>query len=302
MKKITLSAVSLLLCAILFVFSGCDMSVNLNDDETTKPEPNTAIVEITNEEGTVVATQTVTMSAEEKEDGKNFFKPTKDDSDKGISKDRLENALKKEETTQKPATGDKGDSSLEDEMNNSTDAVIKNDGDILRSNQYFVTVRIEANGKSAPYKIARRGNKTSISCNYDGNNIGFILTDDKIYMLSIDEKQYVEFPKSLVEENATDEEMKLLLSNPFEVERKIVKKTTEKVEGQKYNVVIYEGGTKDYYVGDTIMMTKADDGSILYYDKVSAIAPASLFSPPKGYEKVDYEDVTVPETTAHEHK
>jgi hypothetical protein len=48
MRKTTISAVAIVLSALVFVFSGCDMSVNISGEETTTPEPDTAVVEITN--------------------------------------------------------------------------------------------------------------------------------------------------------------------------------------------------------------------------------------------------------------
>ena len=74
MKKLTMSAIALVLASLVFVLSGCEATVKLEEDESTTYEPDTAVTEITNEDGKVVATENVTMSAKQKEDGKNFYK------------------------------------------------------------------------------------------------------------------------------------------------------------------------------------------------------------------------------------
>lgn len=290
MKKLTMSAIALVLASLVFVLSGCEATVKLEEDESTTYEPDTAVTEITNEDGKVVATENVTMSAKQKEEGKNFYKTTKKPS-KGVSKDRVQQALK-DNGLKENGTPDNSDT-LEDEMNQAEQ--VQDDAAILKSSQYLVTARLVMDGKSSQYKIARKNKKSSMTFQYNGQNLGFIITDKIVYMLSVDEKQYVEIPKTLVAENATEEEMEMLSSNPFDMERKVKKKTSETKDGIKYTVVIYESGAKDYFIGKTLIMTTAEDGSVMYYDSISPIAPSSLFSPPKGYTK---SDVSFESTTA----
>ena len=294
MRKTTISAVAIVLSALVFVFSGCDMSVNISGEETTTPEPDTAVVEITNEEGTVIATENVTMSAKDKEDSKNFFKESskKDKTSKkdtGISKDRLEQALKEQETQDNSDT-------LEDEMNNAETDYIQDDMAVLKSNQYLVQARVVFNGESTPYKIARKGKKSSMTIRMNEQDMGVIFTEEKIYLLAIAEKQYTEIPKKLLEQELSKEEQDALSDNWFALDRKVKKKTTEKIDGVKYTVIIYDSGVKDYLVGKTLMKTVAEDGSVMYYDSISPIASSSLFYPPKGYTKADMNF----ETTTHD--
>lgn len=301
MKKITMSAIALMLASLVFVFSGCEASVKLEEEESTTYEPDTAVTEVTNKEGKVVATENITMSAKQKEEGKNFYKPTKKPS-KGVSKNRLQQALK-ENGLKQDGTPDESDT-LEDEMNQMEQT--QDDAAVLRSSQYLVTARLVMEGKSSQYKIARKGKKSSMTFQHEGQNLGFIITEKLVYMLTIDEKQYIEIPKSVIAENATEEEMDMLTSNPFDMERKVKKKTSEKKDGVKYTVFIYESGAKDYFIGKTLIMTTAEDGSTMYYDSISPIAPSSLFSPPKGFTKseVEFEETTADTTqcTAQDHK
>ncbi len=306
MKKLSISAVALLMVALTFVLSGCDMNISLSEEETTVPEPDTAVVEITNEEGTVIATETVTMSQKEKEDSKTFFESSSKKPASGISQNRLDEALKSESTSTKQPTTTKQNSSSGkndvenpeddpylDDMNNVTDdEVPTDDGAILRSSQYLTNIRLDDGETVTSYKIARRNNNSSYTFTYEGQNIGLIFTDSKIYMLSIDEKEYVEFPKETVAEYATEEEMKLLEVNVFDFERKVKKTTTETVDGTNYKVYVYEDGAKDYYIGTKIMKT-VDGDKTIYYDSVSAIAPNSLFAPPRSYKKAKIEESTV---------
>ncbi len=310
MKKLSISAVALLMAALTFVLSGCDMNINLSEEETTIPEPDTAVVEVTNEEGTVVATETVTMSQKEKEDSKTFFEADAKKPVSGISQNRLEEALKNEGVSAKPSkdnkpNGNEGanqeknpeDDPYLDDMNNAEEEpVLADDGAILRSSQYLTNIRLDDGETITSYKIARRNKNSSYTFTYEGQNIGLIFTDTKIYMLSVDEKEYVEFPKETVEEYATDEEMKLLETNIFDFDRKVKKTTNETVDGTKYKVIVYEDGAKDYYIGSKIMKT-VDGERTIYYDSVSAIAPNSLFAPPRSYKKAKLEESTVQDTS-----
>ncbi len=316
MKKLSISVVAIIMASLTFVLGGCDMSISLSDEQTTIAEPDTAVVEVTNEEGTVIATETVTMSQKEKEDSKTFFEPSSNKKPvAGVSQDRLEEALKSENgsansskvTTTNSKTDKNEDENLNedddpylDDMNNSAEEeVLANDGAVLRSSQYLTNIRLDDGETITSYKIARRNNNSSYTFTYEGQNIGLIFTDSKIYMLSIDEKEYVEFPKETVAEYATEDEMKLLEMNIFDFERKVAKTTTETVDGTNYKVIVYEDGAKDYYIGTKIMKT-VDGDKTIYYDSVSAIAPKSLFTPPKSYKKAKIEESTI-QDTSHEH-
>lgn len=292
MRKTTISAVAIVLSALVFVLSGCEMSVNINGEETTTAEPDTAVVEITNEEGTVLATENVTMSKKDKEDTKKFYETSKK-TDKGVSKDRVEQAIKDQ------GLADDGSDPLEDEMNNPETEYVQDDMAVLKSNQYLVNARLVMNGETTPYKIARKGKKSSMTFVHEGQNMGLIITEKYLYLLSMDEKQYVEFPKSMLEEQMTEEEMKMVDDNWFDMEREVKKTTTEKVDGVKYKVIVYNSGAKDYFIGKTLIKTTAEDGSVMYYDSISPIASSSLFYPPKGYTKaeVDFETTTAVSTT-----
>ena len=326
MKKLSISAIAMVLSAIVFILSGCEMSIDLNKEESTTLEPDTIVVEVTDNSGSVVATENVTMSQQEKKKTESFYKAdTKKEPEKGVSQDRLQQALKQEAeaennegNTVKPVSGKKdttkttkpSNSSGKTENNNATSKPSENNGnssnttttrkpslflddsEILRSSQYTVEVRIVVDGVVTPYKIACKNNKTAMAFPYEGKNMGVIISEQNLYMLSMDEKEYIEIPKSMVEENITEEEKELIYANPFEIEREVKKTTTEKIDGVKYNVVVYESGAKDYMVGKTLIMTKATDGSVLYYDSVSPIASSSLFSPPKDFKRAELETTT----------
>ena len=72
--------------------------------------------------------------------------------------------------------------------------------------------------------------------------------------------------------------------------REIISRTTETENGIKYDVVEYDNGNKDYFIGKTIIKTTAEDNSVMYYDSVSPIAPSSLFTPPADYKKTTVTD------------
>ncbi len=327
MKRISLLLAVVTLITLVFAFTGCETTVSINGDttnpnnETTKKEPDTAVVEVTDEDGTVVDTQTVTMSKQDKETEKNFFTVDKEPSKPGISVDRLNQALQltkpttsrdNEENEAPDINGENDGSFNEEETDASVDApFVQDDAAILNSSQYMISVRVVApDGTIESYKIARKNKTSSISFIYNDNPMSFIMGGETWYWLSNTDKSYLKIPRKMIEENATDEEMKnLLLGDPFNFNRAIKTKTTEVIDGTEYNVTVYEDGTKDYFIGKMILQTTSPDGSVMYYDAVSAVAPSSLFTPPADYVEIeltddsagDMLDAIAPSTEEHSH-
>ncbi len=320
MKKILSLSMAILLIASLFVFSSCEATISLPGEGTTiqgsMDEADTVVYDVTNEEGTVIGTQTVTMSAQDKEVEKNFFtvdkKPLKKED---ILADRIEQAIQQNKPNVKPS--DKNDSTSPSNKNDKDELIVDNlpyvqdDAAILNSEQYMINVTVvTADGAEDSYKIARKNKISSISFIYNDYPMSFIMGGETWYWLSNSDKTYLKIPKSMIEENATDEEMKtLLLNDPFDFNRKVKTKTTEVLNDTEYNVTIYEDGTKDYFIGKTIIHTLSPDGSIMIYQSVSPIAPSSLFTPPADYTEMelnddsagDMMDAIAPTTEEHTH-
>ena len=70
----------------------------------------------------------------------------------------------------------------------------------------------------------------------------------------------------------------------------MVSESTVTEDGITYRVVEYDDGNKDYFIGKTIIKTTAEDNTVMYYDSVSPIAPASLFTPPADFTKTNVTD------------
>ncbi len=119
MKKFALSVTAISVVVSVLTLCGCETTVSLEETTTKKgpsttAAPPTAVVDITNEEGTVLATETVTltMSAQDEEEEKNFFVPaTQVTGNNNISNDRLQQALQQQQAAQnqnkKPQATDK---------------------------------------------------------------------------------------------------------------------------------------------------------------------------------------------------
>lgn len=320
MKKITLSAVSLILASLVFVFGGCEMSLNLKKKNNTEDtQSHTAIVEVTDEKGAVIATEAVTISQDELKKGETFF--NKDSADgniqTGVSSDRLQQALaNSKNNTPSTNASSKADSANKNTTSNKTTATggtgnsvskpvssdnggssnyVQNDADVLKSTQYMITGRAVYDGEASPYKVARSGEKLAMFAELNGQQIGIIITEEVVYMLSVDEKTYIEITKEMLKENMTEEELSQFNGSALDVERKVKENLTQKEDGVTYNVVVYEDGVRDYFVGTTIMKTISSDGSVLYYDSVSPVAPASVFAPPSGYKRTTLDEAGVSE-------
>ncbi len=304
MKRISLILVAVMLFTSVFMLSGCDTTIsidgNTTEPQTTNNEPETAVVEITNEEGTVISTETVTMSDDDKEVEKNFFSvEQKTDEKPGVSQDRLEQALQQNRPSSKPSKSDKEEKPdiNDEEGDTSEDVYVQDDGAVLMSDQYMIEFTMKsADGKVDNYKIARKNKISSISFIYNNLPMTFIIGGDVWYWLSNDKKTYLKIPKSMIEESETDEEFKeMLFNDPLNFNRSVKEKGTEEIDGVEYDVVTYVDGTKDYFIGKTIIQTLGPDGSAMYYKSVSAVAPDSLFSPPSDYTEVSLQDEEVSE-------
>ena len=328
MKKLTISMIALVLSAIFLVLSGCDMSFDL--EPTTAPavtttEPNTAVIEVTDENGVVLETQTVTASPEAEQFVKDFFTPTTQPAaqagdntaskpNTGVSNDRVQQAVQQQQATTNNGTQSSTKPNSSGGSNNSfveNVQVQQDDSAVLASSQYLVSLRaVSADGQVTTYKIARKNNRTALFYEQNGEQMGVILNNDVIYYISINQKMYLEIPRSLLEdlakEQGTEIDFDLIYQDPMNVERKLKGTGTETIDGVEYNYKEYENGTKDYFVGKTIIMTTGTDGSVMYYDSLSPVAPESVFLPPEGFTKEELSAESVSEVvdempTEHDH-
>lgn len=304
MKRIILTATAVMLVVSIFMLCGCETTVNLDgttgDTASTTFPPATAVVDVTDSQGVVISTATVTMSSQEKEEEKNFFTPiVQEQVSSQVLPDRLQQALQNQQAIQnQQSTNNTTNTASENNSGNSTGdssagtpevniPYIQDDAAVLRSSQYMINVRlVDSAGVAQNYKIAKNGKNSSVSMIYNNVPMGVILGEEMWYLLSVEDKTYIEIPKTLIKENSNDDEFtQLILGDPFNFDRPIVSQTQETLDGVTYDVVEYDNGNKDYFVGKTIIKTTATDNSIMYYDSVSAIAPMSLFVPPSDYTK-----------------
>lgn len=311
MKKIILSIIAISLASLVFVLSGCELSFNTKNDEDT--QSHTAIVEITDKEGNIIATEAVTISDSELEEGKHFFEKVNSSTTtpSGVSPDRIQQGLNNGGTA---ATTGTAQTTAADSKETTTVAkpeslpAGQDDAQILASTQYMIIGREETNGKITPFKIARSGDKVAMYTEYEGNQIGMIILEDKIYVLSATEKVYLEVSKELIKENTTDEEMlEMFSATAFDKNSKVVQTLSETEDGVVYDVVVYDTGSKAYFLGGTIIKTVAKDGGVLYYDTVSAVVPSSVFTPPADYTRQTLNEENVSDfagiiDTTHEHE
>lgn len=289
MKRIVLIAISIVLVASIVVLCGCEVKYSTSDETTTKKgsttttkaEEPTVIVEVTDKDGTVVATEAVTMSANDKEEEKDFFKTdSMDEVVSGVSDDRVQQAIKDNEILS---------SEDEDSTSDTTTAkpYVQDDLSVLRSTQYMINARlVDASGITQNFKIAKNGKNSSVSLTYNDVPMTIVLGEKNWYMISNVDKTYIEIPRSFVEEQAADDEFgQLILGDPFKFTGEKVSEGKAVEDGVSYTVVSYDNGNKDYLIGKTLIKTVSPDDSIMYYDTISPIAPMSLFEPPEEYKK-----------------
>lgn len=292
MKKIILSIIAISVASLVFVLSGCELSFNANDEAT---QSHTAIIEITDESGNIIGTEAITISEDELKEGENFFEKvnTSTTAPSGVSQDRIQQGLNNGGASADKDTGKTTASKNETNKNDKNDKndstpeelpVGQDDAQVLKSTQYMIIGRVESDGSSVPYKIARSGEKVAMYTDYNGNQIGIIIVEDKVYILSANDKMYLEVTKELLKENTSDEEMLAMFSgSALDRDAKVIQTLNQAEDGVVYDVLVYETGEKDYFLGGTIIKTVAPDGGVLYYDSVSAVVPSSVFAPPADY-------------------
>lgn len=325
MKKSPIFAVFVLLIVLVLAFSGCEISFDLNDKEsdtsvagdtasgtsvfdilgvTAAPietDPNgvpMVTVAVTNKKGEVVATEKVTLTADEIQNSKDFFKPTE-------SQTTLPTGVLPERVTEPDV---ETDAETQTQIQTQTKP-LPGEIDIVYSDKYMITGRVEYNGNVELYKVARDGNKYAAIANYNGSEIGIITGDENIYFIDVAEKTYITIPKSLVEEQAQENEeyQGLLTGEALNINKKVVEETTEEDHGIKYKVIMYEDGSKDYVKGRNLIKSVSSEGAVLYYDSISSEVSAGVFLPPVGYTETPLDSESVSDmvesitTTEHVH-
>ncbi|MBE6802652.1 MAG: hypothetical protein E7530_07185 [Ruminococcaceae bacterium] len=299
MKKIILSIIAISLASLVFVLSGCELSFNADADST---QSHTAIIEITDESGNIIATESITISDDELKEGENFYEQvnTSTTAPRGVSADRIQQGLNNGgnpivTTTKANDSKDKTDKNDGTTSESEELPAVLDDSQILNSTQYMIIGREESDSSVVPFKLARSGEKMAMYTEYNGNQIGMIFLEDKVYILSANDKMYLEVTKEFLKENTDDEEMLAMFSgSAFDSDAKIVKTMNQAEDGVVYDVYVYETGAKSYYLGGTIIKTVSADGGVIYYDRVSAVVPSSVFAPPADYTRktLDEENVS----------
>ena len=207
--------------------------------------------------GNVIGTENVTLSQDEINDGKNFYNKLDENALGGITDNRY---------------------------NSASNSNSQNDKSIFESRNYYVVGRIVKDGKTSTYKLAQSGNKYAIMTVYNGSQLGIIIDYLNIYLVQIENKSYITIPKALLADYDDDESINSLLKDDLlDSDKKIVKNGKTKVDGKEVDYSKYDDGSVTYYKGNTILMSKSADGTIIYYDTIKNSAPNGFFAPPAGY-------------------
>ncbi len=255
---VSLSAVVLLISVL---FTGCDFSIPLPSGAEDVSQINinnavTRVVEVTDDSGNVVGTENVTLSDKEIQEGKDFYNKLDDNALDGISDNRY---------------------------NTATNTNAQNEKSIFQSRNYYVIGRIVKDGKSSTYKLAQSGNKYAIMTVYNGAQIGIIIDYINIYLVQLESKSYITIPKALLSQTEDSNVQSLLDDDLLDSDKKIVENGTTKIDGKEVSYSKYDDKSISYYKGNTILMTKNSDGTVIYYDTVTNNAPSGFFAPPAGF-------------------
>ena len=300
MKKSPIISLFIMLLAVVFVFCSCEASIDLNKGDDTVVQPGDVIVndegetvqvvdiiEVTNEAGEVVSTEVVTISADEMKDSDSFFKTQT--ATNTVNKDDKTNNSSDKNSSAGNSLVNSTDPAPDRVTEPATDNTPKeNDLDVLKSDKYLVEGRIvDTEGNVYPYKTARYGSKYSAMTVFDGNELGLIVNDNIVYLVSPAEESYIKISKSFIEENGgdTEEMQKIFNGDGLDYNKAEVKRRNKTIDGIKYTIIEYEDGTLDYMNGSVLVKSEATDGTVLYYDKVTSNVSSGYFVPPSNYKE-----------------
>lgn len=261
MKSKFIISLSVVVLLVSILFTGCDFSIPLpgGAEDVSQIDINNAVtrvVEVTDDNGNVVGTENVTLSDKEIQEGKDFYAKLDNNALDGISNNRYDSAT-----------------------NNSA----QNEKSIFQSRNYYVIGRIVKDGKSSTYKLAQSGNKYAIMTVYNGNQIGIIIDYINIYLVQLENKSYITIPKALLSQTEDSDVQSLLEDDLLDSDKKVVENGTTKIDGKEVSYSKYDDESISYYKGNTILMTKTSDGTVIYYDTVTDNAPSGFFAPPAGF-------------------
>ena len=261
MKSKFIVSLSTVVLLISVLFTGCDFSIPLPGGAEDVSQINinnavTRVVEVTDDSGNVVGTENVTLSDKEIQEGKDFYNKLDDNALDGISDNRY---------------------------NTATNTNAQNEKSIFQSRNYYVIGRIVKDGKSSTYKLAQSGNKYAIMTVYNGAQIGIIIDYINIYLVQLESKSYITIPKALLSQTEDSNVQSLLDDDLLDSDKKIVENGTTKIDGKEVSYSRYDDKSISYYKGNTILMTKNSDGTVIYYDTVTNNAPSGFFAPPAGF-------------------
>ncbi len=261
MKSKFIVSLSAVVLFISVLFTGCDFSIPLPGGAEDVSQINinnavTRVVEVTDDNGNVVGTENVTLSDKEIQEGKDFYNKLDDNALDGISDNRY---------------------------NTATNTNSQDEKSIFQSRNYYVIGRIVKDGKSSTYKLAQSGNKYAIMTVYNGNQIGIIIDYINIYLVQLENKSYITIPKAVLSQTEDSDVQSLLEDDLLDSDKKVVENGTTKIDGKEVSYSKYDDKSISYYKGNTILMTKNSDGTVIYYDTVTNNAPSGFFAPPAGF-------------------
>lgn len=169
---------------------------------------------------------------------------------------------------------------------------------IIENKKYTIKGRMfTEEGEVSEFKMAQNGDNFALITSYDTMPLGVILKDENIILLDIGAETYFTVPLSALDEDGKAGFMDLIQGNVTEDDEKVVKEGTETVDGVELSYKEYESGSKSYFKGNTLVLTKSDDGTLVYIDELVEDADESLFTPPESFDKVELDAETLKKYT-----
>ena len=170
-----------------------------------------------------------------------------------------------------------------------------NEFDYLRSGNFYLKgTMTDSSGTSAPLEMAITPGSVYMLSNFEGANMGMLVSGKKTYMIYEDKKSYLELSSSVLKYMGMDTE-DLISANELDYSQyelsKADQKTTDNVNGVNCDVYIFnsEFGTTRFYMNGNKLVRFATFNSNGSADTVNDIeiitgaVPADKSAPPAGY-------------------
>ncbi len=159
---------------------------------------------------------------------------------------------------------------------------------IFASGTYQMSITMTSEGQTMDMTIAVKDKQTAMKMASNGEELRFVLKDNKYYMINDAEKSMLVMSAETSGEETPD------YSEIFSESRTYTNKTDVTIDGKKLTCEEYkiaDGSIKYYFDGKTLVRIDTTAGSVtetMNIKELKGTVDAALFDIPSGYEQISF--------------